>query len=76
MVLGKLSVPGRPTIRITVVRIICLFFIYFFFYYFVLKPANHDYLLTNLERDIMGKILCAGKAMGTLSETPRQLEVT
>ena len=24
----------------------------------------------------MGKILCAGKAMGPLSETPRQLEVT
>ena len=24
----------------------------------------------------MDKILCAGKAMGPLSETPRQLEVT
>ena len=52
-----------------------LIFIYFLFY-FVSKPDNRDHLLTNLEWDIMGKILYAGKAVRPLSETPRQLEVT
>ena len=56
-----------------------IFFKYFSFvycFYLVLKSVNLDHLLRNLELDIMGKTLCDGKAMGPLSETPRQLEVT
>ena len=53
-----------------------IFYSFVYFFYVVLKPANQDHLLTYLERYIMGKILCAGKAMRPLSETPRQLEVT